>query len=181
MLRPTGLFYFKNLIDIAFLGISQMMDQYDVPFKFIDIDVLVDEQRTKTVPAHQGLLAKYAYFREIGQVLDLPQHLVGKPSGILGPKTGLAAGEKVAELASGLVEPLNPHPGFLPRRRASHPWWRSAQPARRFRSRCRSFSRRFSLPPAFPTDPGQEYHLSLPLWVIKMGSCRSLESWTILS
>lgn len=81
VLRPTGLFYSKNVIDMVFPGISQMIDQYDVSFKFIDTDVLADEQCAKTVPAHQDLLAKYAHFREIGQLLDLPQHLVGKPSG----------------------------------------------------------------------------------------------------
>ena len=30
VLRPTGLFYAENVIDIVFPGISQMIGQYDV-------------------------------------------------------------------------------------------------------------------------------------------------------
>lgn len=72
------LFHAKDMIHIILSGICKMVDINRIHLDFVDADVLVNEQCSETVLAHQHIVFEYAQLRKLCKLLSSMKDFIRK-------------------------------------------------------------------------------------------------------
>lgn len=69
-------FHAKNVIDVVFSGVRQMIDKHSFVLNLVDADILIDKKSPKAILSHKGVFSENSHFREGFQLPNSIQDLL---------------------------------------------------------------------------------------------------------
>ena len=91
------------MIDVIFSGICKVVDIDRVSLDFVDADILVDEQCSEIVLAHQCIIFQYAHLRESLKLLCGMKDFICKLSCVGSADLGFVVLQKCQKLIACLM------------------------------------------------------------------------------